>query len=88
MNNVEGSKSFIEAVARAGAKKAIGISTDKAANPSNVYGMTKYIMERMFMEANRDYDTLFTCTRFGNLVDSRRSLVAFWKEHPELYGSH
>ncbi len=85
LNNIIGSKSFIEAViATPSVTKAIGVSTDKAASPSNAYGMTKYIMERLFVEADKNSDTTFACTRFGNIIDSHGSLITFWKEHPEI----
>lgn len=85
LNNIEGSKSFIEAViATPSVKKAIGISTDKAASPSNAYGMTKYIMERLFIEADKNSDTIFSCSRFGNMIDSHGSVITFWKEHPDM----
>lgn len=54
----------------------IGISTDKACKPINVMGMTKSIMERVFVEANIDCpDTRFTCVRYGNVIASRGSVV-------------
>lgn len=85
LNNIIGSKSFIQAVIETpSVKKAVGISTDKAASPSNVYGMTKYIMERLFIEASRNSDKIFVCTRFGNMIDSKVSLITFWKEHPDI----
>lgn len=85
LNNIIGSKSFIDAViATPSVTKAIGISTDKAASPSNAYGMTKYIMERLFIEANNNSDTTFACSRFGNIIDSHGSMVTFWKEHPDM----
>lgn len=85
LNNIIGSKSFIQAVIETpSVKKAIGISTDKAASPSNAYGMTKYIMERLFVEADQNSDTTFACTRFGNIIDSHGSLITFWKEHPSI----
>ncbi len=85
LNNIIGSKSFIEAViATPSVKTAIGISTDKAASPSNAYGMTKYIMEKLFIEADHNSDTTFACTRFGNIIDSHGSLITFWKEHPDI----
>ncbi len=85
LNNIIGSQSFIQAVIDTPSiKKAIGISTDKAAAPSNAYGMTKYIMERLFIEADKNSDTTFACTRFGNIIDSHGSVITFWKEHPEL----
>ncbi len=85
LNNIIGSKSFIDAVlATPSVQKAIGISTDKAASPSNAYGMTKYIMERLFIEANNNSDTTFACSRFGNIIDSNGSVITFWKEHPDM----
>lgn len=84
LNNIEGSKSFIKAVIETpGVEMAIGISTDKAATPTNVYGMTKYIMEKLFVEADRNSDKTFACTRFGNIIDSNGSLITFWKNHPD-----
>ena len=85
LNNIEGSRSFIQAVIETSSvKKAVAISTDKAASPSNAYGMTKYIMERLFIEANKNSDKIFVCSRFGNMIDSSGALPTFWKEHPEL----
>ncbi|NUM88090.1 MAG: SDR family NAD(P)-dependent oxidoreductase [Bdellovibrionales bacterium] len=82
-NNIDGSRSFIEAVKRSKVKKAVGVSTDKAAAPSNVYGASKYIMEKMFEEANRYSETTFSSVRFGNMIDSRGSLVSAWKQNPQ-----
>lgn len=83
LNNIDGTKSFIKAVLDTNSvKKAIAISTDKAASPSNVYGMTKYIMERLFVEAGKNSNKIFTCARFGNMINSKGSLVSFWKDHP------
>ncbi|MFN8255587.1 MAG: SDR family NAD(P)-dependent oxidoreductase [Bacteroidales bacterium] len=83
LNNIEGSRSFIKAADDAGIEKAVGISTDKAASPSNVYGMTKYIMEQLFFEASNYSKTHFVTTRFGNMINSSGSLVTWWKNHPE-----
>ena len=85
LNNIDGSKSFILAVNETPTvKKAIGISTDKAASPSNVYGMTKYIMEKLFIEAGNNSDKIFACSRFGNMINSRGSAIVSWMNHPEL----
>ncbi len=85
LNNIIGSKSFIAAVIETSSvKKAIGISTDKAASPSNAYGMTKYIMEKLFIEANKNSSTIFVCSRFGNIIDSNGSVITFWKEHLDM----
>jgi UDP-N-acetylglucosamine 4,6-dehydratase len=84
LNNIEGSRSFIEAVLDTpSVKKIVGISTDKASSPSNVYGMTKYIMEKLFIEANNFSDKKFSCARFGNMIDSSGSIISYWKNNPE-----
>lgn len=82
LNNIEGSRAFIETVKHSSVKKVVAISTDKAAAPSNLYGMTKYIMERMFVEANQSSDKIFCNVRFGNMIDSAGSLISFWKNNP------
>jgi len=94
LNNITGSHSFIQAVQNSPTvKRACGISTDKAASPSSVYGSSKYIMEKMFLEANSFSDTIFSAVRFGNMIDSSGSLVSEWKNnsngtlkltHPEV----
>lgn len=83
LNNIEGSRIFLEAVLQSEVKKAIGISTDKAASPINVYGASKYIMEQLFMEANHAQEQEFFCIRFGNMIDSRGSLIHSWKCNPD-----
>ena len=82
-NNIQGSKSFIEAVRRSKVRKAVAVSTDKAAAPSNVYGASKYIMEKLFAEANCHSEQVFCSVRFGNIIDSRGSLVSIWKTNPD-----
>ena len=64
LNNLEGSRSFLECVTQSSVRRVIGISTDKASAPTNVYGMTKYIMERMFLEANKHNKQEFLCHIF------------------------
>ncbi len=57
----------------------IGISTDKAAKPINVMGMTKALQERILIEANRSCtQTRFNCVRFGNVMASRGSVIPFF----------
>lgn len=81
LNNILGTQVFIQAVLLSSVKKAIGISTDKAASPSNVYGASKYIMEKLFIEYSSFEKTLF-CIRFGNMIDSNGSLINSWKKNP------
>lgn len=86
LNNIEGSKAVIRAVRNVpGIKKAVAVSTDKAASPSSVYGCSKYIMEKLFEEANRVSDTSFLSVRFGNMINSSGSLISVWKSNPQMH---
>ena len=83
LNNIEGSKTFIQAVRNTkSVKKACGVSTDKAASPSSVYGASKYIMEQLFREASVYSECVFSAVRFGNMIDSNGSLISDWKAKP------
>lgn len=86
LNNVDGSKAVIRAARNvAGIKKVVAVSTDKAASPSSVYGCSKYIMEKLFEEADRVSDAIFLSVRFGNMVNSSGSLISVWKENPQMH---
>ena len=83
LNNIEGSMSFIKACKQyKSLKKVIAISTDKAASPSSVYGCSKYIMEKLFVEASQHVKFDMFVVRFGNLIDSKGSLIHTWKANP------
>lgn len=84
--NIEGSRNVTMAARAAGVKKVVGISTDKACGPLNVYGMTKAIMERMFSEANRMGHTSFVTVRYGNVVGSTGSVIPVFKQQIEDNG--
>lgn len=85
--NVDGSRNVITAAIKSGVKRVVGISTDKAVQPVNTYGMTKALMERLFAEAN-DYtkETIFTCTRYGNVVGSTGSVFTVFARQLENAG--
>lgn len=75
--NVIGTQNVIEAAIKQNVKKVILISTDKAANPANLYGATKLCAERLMVSSN-SYSagkTAFSCVRYGNVFGSRGSLV-------------
>ena len=76
-SNIIGSKNIIELSIENRVPITIGISTDKACNPNNLYGYSKKIMESMFLDANNS-DTLFCCSRFGNVAGSNGSVIPFW----------
>lgn len=84
--NVDGSRNVIAAAIAAGVKRVVGISTDKACAPLNLYGMTKGVMERMFAEANRMGPTRFVTVRYGNVVGSTGSVVPVFKRQIEETG--
>ncbi len=86
LNNVDGSKAVIRAARNvSGIKKVVAVSTDKAASPSSVYGCSKYIMEKLFEEADRVSDATFLSVRFGNMINSTGSLISVWKQNPQMH---
>jgi UDP-N-acetylglucosamine 4,6-dehydratase/5-epimerase len=76
-SNIIGSKNIIESAKANNVSITVGISTDKACEPNNLYGYSKRIMEKMFLEANNDKN-IFCCTRFGNVAGSNGSVIPFW----------
>lgn len=80
--NINGAQNVINATIAAGVKKVIALSTDKAANPINLYGATKLASDKLFTAANNlvgDRETRFAVVRYGNVVGSRGSVVPFFK---------
>lgn len=76
--NVFGSDNVIKACVENGVKKAIFLSTDKAAYPINAMGMTKALMEKNVIARSRQMsqnDTVFCLTRYGNVMASRGSVI-------------
>lgn len=59
----------------------LGISTDKACKPVNIYGMCKAIGERLYISANGMNKSKFLCVRYGNVMESRGSIIPFFKYH-------
>lgn len=94
-NNIMGTRIVGEVALKYGAEKFILISTDKAANPISVMGVTKRIAELLIMELNKRGKTKFSAVRFGNVLGSRGSVISIFKEqikkggpvtvtHPEM----
>lgn len=80
--NVNGAENVILAATERGVKKVIALSTDKAANPINLYGATKLASDKLFVAANNIKGTseaMFSVVRYGNVVGSRGSVVPFFK---------
>lgn len=81
--NVNGAQNVITAAINCGVKKVIALSTDKAANPVNLYGATKLCSDKLFTAANSmvgDRETRFSVVRYGNVVGSRGSVVPLFKK--------
>lgn len=78
--NIDGSRNVAIAAIRNHVARVIGISTDKACSPENVYGMTKRIMERLFQEADTWSDTYFNLVRYGNVIASTGSVIPIFRE--------
>ncbi len=81
--NVLGTQNLIEVAMDEEVEKMITISTDKAVNPVNVMGATKLLAERLTLSAEQYKGwgkTLFSCVRFGNVLDSRGSVVPVFRE--------
>ncbi|XJZ28214.1 polysaccharide biosynthesis protein [Bacillota bacterium Lsc_1132] len=79
--NVIGTQNVIEAAIKNQVKKVMYISTDKAANPSNFYGFTKAMGERLIIHANTlKTDTKFVCVRGGNVLGTNGSVIHVFKD--------
>ena len=81
--NILGSDNVISACVKNGVKKAIFLSTDKAAYPINAMGMTKALMEKNVVARSRqlnDNDTVLCLTRYGNVMASRGSVIPLFLE--------
>ena len=81
--NVLGAKNIIEAALERSVEKVVGISTDKAVAPINLYGATKLVMEKLLVAANtytRYRDITFCAVRYGNVAGSRGSVLPLYIE--------
>jgi UDP-N-acetylglucosamine 4,6-dehydratase/5-epimerase len=81
--NVNGAANVIDAALDAGVSKVIALSTDKAANPINLYGATKLCSDKLFVAANSyagRKGTRFAVVRYGNVVGSRGSVIPLFLE--------
>jgi len=82
--NVYGSEVVCEAARAAGVRHVLGISTDKACHPANAYGASKMLMEKVFQEhARYGGETIFNLVRYGNVLESRGSVIEAWKKAME-----
>lgn len=81
--NVDGAQNVIDAAIDNGVEKVIALSTDKAANPINLYGATKLCSDKLFVAANNmtgGKNPRFSVVRYGNVVGSRGSVVPVFEK--------
>jgi len=81
--NINGAQNVIEAAIACEVDKVIALSTDKAANPINLYGATKLASDKLFVAANNmvgSRKTRFSVVRYGNVTGSRGSVIPFFKK--------
>ncbi|HEY4243363.1 MAG TPA: UDP-N-acetylglucosamine 4,6-dehydratase (inverting) [Kofleriaceae bacterium] len=80
--NVNGARNVIEAAMTCGVSRVIGLSTDKAVSPANLYGATKLCMEKLLVAANAyagDRRTRFSLVRYGNVMGSAGSVIPLFR---------
>jgi UDP-N-acetylglucosamine 4,6-dehydratase len=81
--NVIGAENIVNAAIQNGISKVVALSTDKAANPANLYGATKLCSDKLMVAGNilaGSRGTKFACVRYGNVLGSRGSVIPFFLE--------
>jgi UDP-N-acetylglucosamine 4,6-dehydratase/5-epimerase len=89
--NIHGAENVIAAALANDVQRVIALSTDKAANPINLYGATKLVSDKLFVAANNvagGHRTRFAVVRYGNVVGSRGSVVPFFRKLIEEGADH
>ena len=84
--NILGSSNVADAAIENGVEKVLALSTDKAVNPINLYGATKLAAEKLLIQSNAyagGRNTRISCTRYGNVVGSRGSVVPLFLKQRE-----
>ncbi|WP_433260042.1 UDP-N-acetylglucosamine 4,6-dehydratase (inverting) [Actinosynnema sp. CS-041913] len=80
--NIEGSQNVLEAAVACGVRKVVALSTDKASSPTNLYGATKMVADKLFTSANAwaaERGVTFSVVRFGNVMGSRGSVLPLFR---------
>ncbi len=81
--NIIGAENIIKSAIDLKIEKVIALSTDKASSPINLYGATKLVSDKLFTTANNilgSQKTKFSVVRYGNVINSRGSVVPFFKD--------
>ena len=81
--NIEGAINVIDAAIDSSVKRVMAISTDKAVHPVNLYGATKMVAEKLFVQGNSyvgERKTKFSCCRYGNVIASSGSVIPLFEE--------
>ena len=81
--NIQGAQNVIDAAIDRGVRRVIALSTDKASSPINLYGATKLVSDKLFVQGNSyagRKPTRFSVVRYGNVVGSRGSVVPFFQQ--------
>jgi UDP-N-acetylglucosamine 4,6-dehydratase/5-epimerase len=84
--NIYGTENVIKASIANKIKKVIGVSTDKCVSPTNLYGATKLCLEKLIIHGNimaGEQDTIFSVLRYGNVINSRGSVVPLFLKQKE-----
>ena len=88
--NIMGAAHLIDAAIDKGVEKVVALSTDKAANPINLYGATKLCADKLFVAGNSysgSHKTRFSVVRYGNVIGSRGSVIPLFKKMKENGGA-
>jgi UDP-N-acetylglucosamine 4,6-dehydratase/5-epimerase len=81
--NILGAENIVNAAIENSVERVIALSTDKAANPANLYGATKLCSDKLIIAGNtlsKHSNTTFSVVRYGNVLGSRGSVIPFFKE--------
>jgi UDP-N-acetylglucosamine 4,6-dehydratase len=81
--NIQGAKNIVDAAIDLHVPRVVALSTDKAVSPVNLYGATKLVAEKIFVQGNTysaSVETRFSCVRYGNVVGSRGSVIPLFQE--------
>jgi UDP-N-acetylglucosamine 4,6-dehydratase (inverting) len=85
--NIDGAANVIDAAIDNNVEKVMALSTDKAVHPVNLYGATKLVAEKLFIQGNTysgGRKTKFSCVRYGNVMASRGSVIPVFQEQRKI----